>query len=341
MKRFLLISLLLLPLSGTVSLGAVELMLKSGKSLKGSDVRLEGNLYYLKGTDGLIITVPARIVESMRLSSDSAEVEAYPDGEGLAEGELPEDRPQAPSEYRVGEPETVGGPPQPEGHILNDTSADLASPPPTPSGERPSWEWRPESDWPVEEDIDNPRRSKWIQPAFDPDWEPEPAFTEEDDVTDFNPSKWMSAPDSTWTPQNSLPDPWVPQDGFRKTNTSFTGSGVVPTEFTAGSATTLRDGVVGVRRGVASWYGEPFHGKTTASGVPFDMNAHTAAHPNLPFGTLVLVTNLNNGRNILLEVTDRGPSVPGREINLSYASARTLDMVDQGLASVQMEILER
>jgi rare lipoprotein A len=71
------------------------------------------------------------------------------------------------------------------------------------------------------------------------------------------------------------------------------------------------------------------------------MNAHTAAHPDLPFGTLVLVTSLENGRNILLEVTDRGPSVAGREINLSYASARALDMVDQGLAPVQMEILER
>jgi len=331
MKRFLLIPLLLLALSGAVSFGAVELMLKSGKSLKGVDVRLEGNLYYLKGTDGLIITVPARIVESMRLSSDRAEVDAYPDGEGLAEGELPEDRPRAPAEYRTVEPETVGGMERPEGYVLTDPAVDLAAPPPTAGGERPSWEWTPESDWNMEEDIDNPRRSKWIQPAFDPDWEPEPAFTEEDDVTDFNPSKWMEAPDSTWKPTNSLGSPWIPQDGFKKTNTSFT----------AGSATTLREGVVGFRKGVASWYGEPFHGKTTASGVPFDMNAHTAAHPNLPFGTLVLVTNLKNGRNILLEVTDRGPSAAGREINLSYASARALDMVDQGLASVQMEILER
>jgi rare lipoprotein A len=220
---------------------------------------------------------------------------------------------------------------QPDGHVLTDPPTEMAARPPAGGGERPSWEWVPESDWTLEDDLDNPRRSKWIQPAVDPDWEPEPAYTEESDVTDFNPSKWTETPDSNWKPKNSLGSPWVPQDGFKKTNTSFT----------AGSATTLRDGVVGVRKGVASWYGEPFHGKTTASGVPFDMNAHTAAHPNLPFGTLVLVTNLKNGRNILLEVTDRGPSAAGREINLSLASARALDMVDQGLATVQMEILER
>jgi hypothetical protein len=341
MKRVLLIPLLLLALSGVATFGAAELVLKNGKSLRGSDVRLEGNLYYLQMADGQIITVPARVVKAMRLTGDKAGVDDAPDGAGPAEGEVSEDRPQAPSGYRVGEPGTVAGEPLPERTVRPRSSADLSAPPPTAAGDRPSWEWRPQSNWPVEEAIDNPRRSRWIQPAVDPDWEPEPAFTEEDDVTNFNPSKWMSAPDSTWKPENSLGSPWVPQDGFKKTNTSYRGGRIVPTEFTAGSPTTLRDGVVGIRKGTASWYGAPFHGKTTASGVPYDMNAHTAAHPGLPFGTLMLVTNLRNGRNILLEVTDRGPSVPGREVNLSYAAARALDMVDEGLAPVQMEILER
>jgi rare lipoprotein A len=341
MNRYLLIPLLLLALSSAASFGAAELVLKNGKSLRGTDVRLEGNLYYLQMADGQIITVPARVVEAMRLTGDKAVVDVYPDGDQLAEESPPAEERQAPSEYRISDPKTVAGGPPPEGHVQSRPPTDLATPPPAAGGERPSWEWRPESDWPPPEDMDNPRRSKWIQPAVDPDWEPEPAYTEEDDVTDFNPSKWMSAPDSTWTPTNSLDSTWVPQDGFKKTNTSLKGGRVTPTVYTSGSRTSLGEGVVGIRKGVASWYGEPFHGKTTASGVPFDMNGHTAAHPSLPFGTLVLVTNLRNGRNILLEVNDRGPSVPGREINLSHASARALDMVEQGLAEVRMEILER
>lgn len=95
-----------------------------------------------------------------------------------------------------------------------------------------------------------------------------------------------------------------------------------------------------VQYGWASWYGEEFHGRPTASGVVFDMYQFTAAHNTLPVGTKVLVTNLRNGRCVAVTVNDRGPFVPGRVIDLSYAAARALEMVEEGLAWVRIEVLD-
>jgi rare lipoprotein A len=89
-------------------------------------------------------------------------------------------------------------------------------------------------------------------------------------------------------------------------------------------------------RTLASWYGEEHHGKPTASGEPFDMHALTAAHPSLPFGTLVVVTNLRNGRSVTVRVNDRGPFVRGRGIDLSYAAARALGSVGAGVVPVRI-----
>jgi rare lipoprotein A len=89
--------------------------------------------------------------------------------------------------------------------------------------------------------------------------------------------------------------------------------------------------------GVASWYGPGFHGKKTASGERYNQNNLTAAHRKLPLGSEVKVTNLDNGRSIVVEINDRGPYVKGRVIDLSKAAARSLGMVEDGVGRVRIE----
>lgn len=98
------------------------------------------------------------------------------------------------------------------------------------------------------------------------------------------------------------------------------------------------------QRGLASWYGygDGYHGKPTASGERFDREALTAAHYSLPFGTMVRVTNLKNGREVLVRINDRFPEETlrkGRIIDLSYRAARILDMVREGVVPVILEII--
>jgi rare lipoprotein A len=97
---------------------------------------------------------------------------------------------------------------------------------------------------------------------------------------------------------------------------------------------------VGIKdRGVASWYGEQFHGKQAANGEIFNMEALTAAHRTMPLGSVVRVVNLSNGRHIHVRITDRGPYVNGRILDLSHAAAVQLGMEHGGLAHVQVEIV--
>jgi rare lipoprotein A len=91
--------------------------------------------------------------------------------------------------------------------------------------------------------------------------------------------------------------------------------------------------------GVASWYGRDFQGKTTASGETFDPNGFTAAHPTLPFGTTIRVTNLKNSKNLLLRVNDRGPVLGRRLIDVSWAAAKRLGFVHSGVTPVRVEIV--
>jgi len=95
----------------------------------------------------------------------------------------------------------------------------------------------------------------------------------------------------------------------------------------------------GVQVGVASWYGPGFHGNRTANGEIYDQYELTAAHPSLPLGTRVMVTNLENGRAVQVRINDRGPFVGGRAIDLSYAAARTIGMVGPGTVRVRIEVL--
>lgn len=91
--------------------------------------------------------------------------------------------------------------------------------------------------------------------------------------------------------------------------------------------------------GVASWYGSKFHGKLTSSHEPYDMLAMTAASPTLPIPTYVRVTNLENGKQIIVKVNDRGPFANDRIMDLSYAAAKKLDYVDKGTAKVKVEAI--
>jgi rare lipoprotein A len=101
--------------------------------------------------------------------------------------------------------------------------------------------------------------------------------------------------------------------------------------------------VLATRHGLASYYGADFHGKLAASGVRFDMNAMMAAHPSYAFGTLVRVTNRNNGRSVLVEILDRGPApgprADGVIIDVSRRAAEALGFAKAGRAPVRIEVL--
>jgi rare lipoprotein A len=94
-----------------------------------------------------------------------------------------------------------------------------------------------------------------------------------------------------------------------------------------------------VEEGMASWYGVPFHGRRAADGEIFDMNSLVAAHRTLPFGSILRVTNLNNGRDVQVRVIDRGPFVGDRILDLARAAAVQLGMIGTGTAPVRIELL--
>jgi rare lipoprotein A len=94
-----------------------------------------------------------------------------------------------------------------------------------------------------------------------------------------------------------------------------------------------------IKSGLASWYGDMWQGRRTASGRIFDMNEMTAAHKTLPFGSKVKVTDLRNQRSVIVTITDRGAFFPGRVIDLSLAAARQLRMVNTGVDPVRLELL--
>lgn len=95
-----------------------------------------------------------------------------------------------------------------------------------------------------------------------------------------------------------------------------------------------------IENGVASWYGPNFDGKLTANGEVYDMNGVTAAHRTLPFGTILLVENLDNGKTVQVRINDRGPYAKDRIIDLSKGAAEQIDMIGPGTASVRLYLLE-
>ena len=109
------------------------------------------------------------------------------------------------------------------------------------------------------------------------------------------------------------------------------------------ASTATRGGILEVREGLASYYGPGFNGKVTASGTRFNMNTLVAAHPSYPFGTILRVTNVNNGRAVEVRVVDRGPAQGPRSegviIDVSYKAADTLNFVRAGRTRVRVEVL--
>jgi rare lipoprotein A len=105
------------------------------------------------------------------------------------------------------------------------------------------------------------------------------------------------------------------------------------------ASTRPTHGHPGSEAGMASYYGDAHQGRRTANGERFDMHALTAAHRTLPFGTRVKVTNLDNGRSVVVRINDRGPYVKGRVIDLSKAAARELRFLDRGTTRVRLEVV--
>ena len=132
---------------------------------------------------------------------------------------------------------------------------------------------------------------------------------------------------------NRIPDA-VPRDEPRS------AFGNPPFYYVAGHRYVVLPSAAGyVERGVASWYGTEFHGLRTSTGEPYDMFAMTAAHKTLPLPCYARVTNLTNGRSVVVRINDRGPFVANRIIDLSYSAATRLDMIRNGTAFVQVEVL--
>ena len=100
-----------------------------------------------------------------------------------------------------------------------------------------------------------------------------------------------------------------------------------------------REGVIAVYEGKASWYGKEQNGHATASGERFNMNALTAAHRTLHMNSRVRVTNLRNGRSVVVRINDRGPYSHGRIIDVSLAAAKQLQMIEAGIVPVRLEVL--
>ena len=290
---------------------AAELLLNNGRVLRGTDLERQGSTYHLEMADGRTVTIPVGVVRQVRLQADEGDEQG---NAAAADAPSAESRKQTRSRVRTGEAEMVAGQaasPPPESVL-----------PPAAPPRRATGEWVPEGDWPGENwaETEATGGTEWSRTPS-PIWEPEPAFTDQGDANNFNPSRWIRAPNSTWTPE----------DGFKKRPTSVT--------VVSGRPVSARTQDLPPTVDVASWYGEPFHGRETASGTPYDMNAFTAAHRDLRFGTLVMVTDLASGHSVIVEINDRGPSVPGRTINLSRAAAAEIGMLDQGLAAVQVQAI--
>lgn len=110
----------------------------------------------------------------------------------------------------------------------------------------------------------------------------------------------------------------------------------VPTTVSRAQSTTTTY----YQEGNASWYSDKFHGRRTSSGEAYDKNAYTAAHPTLPFGTIVRVTSKSNGKSVDVRINDRGPFVRGRVIDISRAAAAEIGLLSQGVGGVTLEIVQ-
>jgi rare lipoprotein A len=124
---------------------------------------------------------------------------------------------------------------------------------------------------------------------------------------------------------------------------SFVSAGCAtrPVRWVRNTATSVTHRITGGSDGHASWYGGKFHGRPTASGETFDQNALTAAHRKLPFGSVVRVTNMRNGKAVKVRINDRGPFVRGRVIDVSRGAAEKIGMLKSGVVPVRLKVIRR
>jgi rare lipoprotein A len=130
------------------------------------------------------------------------------------------------------------------------------------------------------------------------------------------------------------PPPPAPQTGPEGARSSTAPAGDTEIKVPAGAKPLFE------QTGVASWYGPPYHNRRGSNGEIYNMNAMTAAHLTLPLGSIVRVTNIKTGHSALLRITDRGPFVEGRILDLSLAAAKALDVYLPGTATVRLEVLD-
>jgi rare lipoprotein A len=158
-------------------------------------------------------------------------------------------------------------------------------------------------------------------------------------------SSWSQQP-NTYTAASSAPATYNQWDsGYQTQNQATQKRGLLSRmlkreENPAVQSTSYSNySPAGLIRGVASWYGSDFHGGKTANGERYDMNSMTAAHRSLPFGTLVKVTNENNGRECVVRINNRGPYLKGRILDVSKAAASELGFLGRGICKVRMQVL--
>jgi rare lipoprotein A len=145
-----------------------------------------------------------------------------------------------------------------------------------------------------------------------------------------------SQPQPTEVPDNTN----APSKSERTSEPATTRSASAPSTAAKRDATAPSPAISRyTEEGNASWYGVPFHGRRASNGEVYDMHKFTAAHRTLPFDTMVRVTNLSNGRSTVVRITDRGPFVDNRIIDLSMAAAREIDSIGPGVVPVRLEIL--
>ena len=128
---------------------------------------------------------------------------------------------------------------------------------------------------------------------------------------------------------NTTPEPAPPPESTSRPSPSSP----------AAATPSPHEGGTVYEEGKASWYGAPFHGRQASDGETYDMYKFTAAHRTLPFNTMVRVTNMTNGKSTTVRITDRGPFVDNRIIDLSYAAAKQIESIGPGVVPVQLEIL--
>jgi rare lipoprotein A len=354
------VSLLVVLLMAGPALAGFQLVLKNGKVLNGADLARENGNYVLIQANGQRTTLAPNQVAEVRILGDDV---VAAEGSGDAPGDDAEqDEPVGQNlaggdvQDRVirAEPSSLAGGEAPELPQTQDGAQNLAGGTDQPL--QPG-EWRPESDWAREDEDDWSRTGGWESNAPDRTWIPDSDYATDLEDNNWNPSTWtLPAIDpkgtpvsdldtglekndwnpSTWTKPASQPS-WQPTDGFNRTNSSMRVN--IPPAV-AGTAPAVdagkSPGGFTTMEGPASWYGEAFRGRTTASGKPFDPDGLTAAHDTLPFGTLVLVTRQGQaGRSVVGEINDRGAG--SRLGNLSQGAAAALDMMESGVVEVRVE----